>query len=49
MKHISGNDSVSTYLDAYYDIFDRMKREMTSLKQTACISRDYITQLIPYH
>ena len=37
------------YLDAYYDILDEMEREMTTGKQTASISRNFITQMIPHH
>lgn len=49
MEHIPSNDSVSNYLDAYYDILNEMKREMTAVRQTISISRDFITQMIPHH
>ena len=49
MEQISGNDPVTNYLDTYYDILDEMKREMTAVKPTASISRDFITQMIPHH
>ncbi len=47
MEQIPGNDPMFNYLDAYYDILDEMKREITSAKQTTSISRDFITQMIP--
>ena len=49
MEHIPGNDPMFNYLDAYYDILDEMEQEMTTEKQTASISRDFITQMIPHH
>ena len=49
MEQMPGNDSMFNYLDAYYNILDEMEREMTSAKQTASISRDFITQMIPHH
>ncbi len=49
MEYIPGNDPMSNYLDTYYDILGEMKREMTAEKQTASISRDFITQMIPHH
>lgn len=49
MEQIPGSDQVTGYLEAYYDILNEMKREMTSAKQTASISRDFITQMIPHH
>lgn len=49
MEHIPDNDPMFNYLDAYYDILDEMKREMTTGKQTSSISRDFITQMIPHH
>jgi uncharacterized protein (DUF305 family) len=49
MEQIPGNNPMFDYLDAYYDILDKMKREMTSAKQTTSISRDFITQMIPHH
>ena len=49
MESIPSNNPVSNYLDTYYDILDEMKREMTNVKQTASISRDFITQMIPHH
>ncbi len=49
MEQIPGNDPMFNYLDAYYDILDEMKREITSAKQTTSISRDFITQMIPHH
>ena len=49
MEHIPGNDPMFNYLDAYYNILDEMEREMTTGKQTASISRDFITQMIPHH
>ena len=49
MEHIPDNDPIFNYLDAYYDILDEMEREMTAEKQTASISRDFITQMIPHH
>lgn len=49
MESIPNHDSVTDYLDAYYDILNEMKREMTAVKQTMSISRDFITQMIPHH
>ena len=49
MEQIPGNNRMFDYLDAYYDILDGMKREMTAAKQTASISRDFITQMISHH
>ena len=49
MEYIPDNDPMFNYLDAYYDILDEMEREMTAEKQTASISRDFITQMIPHH
>ena len=49
MEQIPGNNPMFDYLDAYYDILDGMKREMTAAKQTASISRDFIIQMIPHH
>ena len=49
MEQTPGNNPMFDYLDAYYDILDEMKREMTSVRQTTSISRDFITQMIPHH
>lgn len=49
MEQIPGNDQVTSYLEAYYDILNDMKQEMTSARQTTSISRDFITQMIPHH
>ena len=49
MEQILGNNPMFDYLDAYYDILDGMKREMTAAKQTASISRDFIAQIIHHH
>ncbi len=49
MEQMPSNDPMFNYLDAYYDILDEMKQEMTSAKQTVSISRDFITQMIPHH
>lgn len=49
MECMPSRDPVSDYLDAYYDILNKMKREMTAVKQTMSISRDFITQMIPHH
>lgn len=35
MEYMPDNNSVSDYLDAYYDILDRMKREMTATSHPA--------------
>ena len=47
MEQIPDNNPMFDYLDTYYDILDEMKQEMTSVRQTASISRDFITQMIP--
>ena len=49
MEQIPDNNPMFDYLDTYYDILDEMKQEMTSVRQTASISRDFITQMIPHH
>ena len=49
MEQIPDNNTMFNYLDTYYDILDEMKQEMTSVRQTASISRDFITQMIPHH
>ena len=49
MEQIPDHNPMFDYLDAYYDILDEMKREMTAAKQTASISRDFIIQMIPHH
>ena len=49
MEQTLSNDPMFDYLDAYYDILDAMKRKMSSAKQTANISWDFITKMIPHH
>ena len=49
MEQMPGNDPMFNYLDVYYDILNVMQRKMDSTKQTASISWDFITQMIPHH
>lgn len=49
METVPGNDPVTSYLDTYYGILNRMKRKMTAVRPTGSISRDFIVQMIPHH
>lgn len=49
MESVPGNDPITTYLDTYYDILDRMKRKMTAVRPTGSISRDFIARMISHH
>ncbi len=49
MDSAPAGEPVTDYLDTYYRILGEMKRQMTSALQTASISEDFITQMIPHH
>ncbi len=49
MEPTPGRDTVTVYLDDYYEILNEMKRRMLSAGITGSVSRDFIAQMIPHH